>query len=240
MALNQKLSVFVSSTSDDLHTYRAVAGQVILARGWYPIMNEYWGAMANPVLDACYEKIKSADLMLLIVAFRRGCVPTQEQGGNGLDSVTAWELDYARKNRIPVLPILANEKWPGTLFEKDQAGRDWVEKFRGAIHQPAAFFGPEDEVVGVKETDQLPLFRAKVGEVLLSYLQELVAREAKSPGCGGGAGLFRPRMQGNHRWNQHSIRGIGRIRRWLAQRSGAGESARDGRRLRRRMPGYGC
>jgi hypothetical protein len=142
------------------------------------------------VLDACYEKIKSADLMLLIVAFRRGCVPTPEQGGNGTDSVTAWELDYARKNRIPVLPILANEKWPGTLFEKDQAGRDWVEKFRGAIHQPAAFFGPEDEVVGLKETDQLPLFRAKVGEILLSYLQDLLAREAKSPTVAEGPDYF--------------------------------------------------
>lgn len=190
MALNQKLSVFVSSTSDDLHTYRAVAGQVILSRGWYPIMNEYWGAMANPVLDACYEKIKVADLMLLIVAFRRGCVPTPEQGGNGVDSVTAWELDYARKNKIPVLAMQASSEWPGTLFEKDQSGRDWVEKFRTGLNLPSTFFDPEKEVVGVKETDQLPLFRAKVGEVLLSYLQDMLAREAKSPAASDGPDYF--------------------------------------------------
>jgi len=168
-----------------------VAGQVILARGWFPIMNEYWGAMPNPVLDACYEKIKGADLMLLIVAYRRGCVPSVAQGGNSIDSVTAWEFDYAKKNKIPVLAMLASPKWPGDLYENaDQAARDWVTKFRADIHQPAAFFGPEDEIVGVKETDQLPIFRAKVGEVLLSYLQELLAREAKAPAAAAGPDFF--------------------------------------------------
>jgi hypothetical protein len=190
MVLNRRLSVFVSSTSEDLHTYRSVAGQVILARGWYPIMNEYWGAMANPVLDACYEKIQSADLMVLIVAFRRGCVPTVEQGGNGVDSVTACEFEYARTHKIPVRVMMANDNWPGLRFEKDQAARDWVEKFRANIHQPAVFFGPEEEVVGAKETDQLPLFRAKVGEVLLSHLQELLANEAKAPATAEGPDYF--------------------------------------------------
>ena len=173
MPSGRELSVFVSSTSQDLDSYRAVAGQVILARGWLPIMNEYWGAMASPVLESCYEKIKQAKLMLLIVAFRRGCVPAVEQGGNGVDSVTAWELNFARKNEIPVLIMLASDTWPGMLFEQDQAARDWVTKFRGGLNQPAAFFDFEPEVAGVKDSEKLPLFRSKVGQVLLDYLEKL-------------------------------------------------------------------
>ncbi len=177
MPLKDGLSVFVSSTSQDLDSYRAVASQVILARGWTPIMNEYWGAMPTPVLESCYEKLKKADVMLLIVAYRRGCVPTVEQGGDGVKSVTAWELDFARKHKIDVLPLLASDTWPGKLFEQDQAGRDWVNAFRADLNQPAVFFDYEPEVVGVKEAEQLPLFRSKVGQVLLEYRDWLIEQE---------------------------------------------------------------
>lgn len=191
MALNRRLSVFVSSTSEDLHTYRQVAQQVILARGWYPIMNEYWGAMTNPVVEACCEKIKTADLVLLLMAFRRGYVPTIDQGGNGIDSITAWEINYARKNKVPVLALLASkDTWPGGLFEDEQEARDWVKKFRGELNLPAEFFDPEQSNPTAKETDQLPQFRTKIGGVLLNYQQELIAKEEKDAGSPEGPDYF--------------------------------------------------
>ena len=180
-SMARRLSVFVSSTSEDLHTYRQVAQQVILARGWYPIMNEYWGAVPNPVVSACCDKVKTADLVLLIMAFRQGFVPTVDQGGNGIDSITGLEVEYARKNKIPVLGLLASPNtWPGGLFEDEQAARDWVKKFRGELNLPVEFFDPEQPNPNAKETDQLPQFRAKVGGVLLNYQQELIAREGSS------------------------------------------------------------
>ena len=191
MALNRRLSVFVSSTSEDLHAYRQVAQQVILARGWYPIMNEYWGAMANPVVSSCCEKIKTADLVLLVMAFRQGFVPTVEQEGNGVESITALEVDYARKNKIPVLGLLANPNtWPGGLFEDEQVARDWVKKFRGELNLPVEFFDPEQPNPAAKETDQLPQFRAKVGGVLLNYQQELIAKEEKAAASPEGPDYF--------------------------------------------------
>jgi TIR domain/Domain of unknown function (DUF4062) len=178
------LRVYVSSTSEDLHTYRQVAQQVILARGWFPIMNEYWGAMANPVVETCCQKMKDADLVLLIMALRQGYVPTVEQGGNGVDSITALEIEYARKNKIPVLALLANQRtWPGSLYENEQFARDWVKQFRDKLNQPAEFFDFEPLNPNAKETDQLPQFRAKVHSVLLNFQQALVAmKEAEDPG----------------------------------------------------------
>ena len=192
MALNRQLSVFVSSTGEDLHSYRQVAEQVILARGWYPIMNEYWGAMSNPVVEACCEKMKKADLVLLIMAFRQGYVPTEAQGGNGIDSITALEIEYARKHQIPVLGVLANPKvWPGDLYEDNQVARDWVKQFRVNLNLPAEFFDPEQSNPAAKETDQLPQFRAKVGSVLLNFQQELLAREeAKASAAAEGPDFF--------------------------------------------------
>ena len=233
MALNRRLSVFVSSTSEDLHTYRQVAQQVILARGWYPIMNEYWGAVANPVVDACCDKIKTADLVLLVMAFRRGFVPTVDQGGNGADSITAWEVNYARKNKIPVLALLASkDTWPGGLYEDEQEAREWVKRFRGDLNLPAEFFDPEQPNPTAKETDQLPQFRAKVGGVLLNYQQELIAKEEKSACVPRGPGLFRPGLQGDRRWNQHPLPGIWRVRRRRPERPGVVEGVghRCGRR----------
>jgi Domain of unknown function (DUF4062) len=95
--------VFVSSTSEDLRDHRAVARNIILEMGWYPEMMEHFGAMPEPTVAACYEKLKQCDLLLLIVAYRRGWVPTVEQGGNGQDSVTALELAHAHKLGIPIV-----------------------------------------------------------------------------------------------------------------------------------------
>src|SRR5215470_5973812 len=114
-----KLRVFVSSTSEDLSEYRAVARLVILDMGWDPEMMEHFGALPTPTVDACYQKLKDCDLLLLIVAFRKGWVPTTEEGGNGYESVTALELDYARKHNIPVLALLARDTWPGKLWDRD-------------------------------------------------------------------------------------------------------------------------
>ena len=191
--MNRQLSVFVSSTSEDLHSYRQVAQQVILAHEWYPIMNEYWGSMPNPVVEACCENVKKADLVLLIMAFRQGHVPTEAQGGNGRDSITALEVACAKKNQIPVLGLLANKNtWPGDLYEDSQAARDWVKQFRALFDQPARFFDPEQPNPNAKEVDQLPQFRAKVEGVLLKFQQDLIDKErAKGGGPAEGPDFFR-------------------------------------------------
>src|SRR5262245_1360857 len=101
-------TVFVSSTSEDLKSYRKAAESVILDLQWRPEMMEHFVAETEPTLNTCFQKIDQCDLVLAIIAWRQGWVPPKEQGGNGRDSVTALEVAHARSKNIPVLYLLAN------------------------------------------------------------------------------------------------------------------------------------
>lgn len=168
--------VFVSSTSEDLRDYRGIARNVVLKMGWYPEMMENFGADSRSTVEACHQKIKGCDLFLLLVAFRQGWVPGSGQGGNGIDSITALELAYAREQHISVLAMVADDEWPQKLTEEEAKARKWVKKFRDNLNQPVEFFGYEKPVGS--ETERLPAFRAKVSEVLMAHRERLLVEEA--------------------------------------------------------------
>jgi hypothetical protein len=177
--VSEALNVFVSSTSEDLEPFRAVAEQVVRDLGWVPEMMEHFGALPTTSVQACFSKIAAADLVVTIVAFRRGWVPTVEQGGNGRDSITALEIAEARRCGIPVILMLAHENiWPGRLYEQSDDGRAWVTAFREGLNQPAQFFDFEQVEAGARES--LPKFRAKLRQGLLAYKERVVARRASS------------------------------------------------------------
>lgn len=170
----RELTVFVSSTSNDLQDYRAIARNVILEVGWVPRMMEYFGALPELTVSACRSTVEQCDAMLLIVGFQRGWVPAREQGGDGVRSITALELATARERRIPVLVMLASETWPQNLCEKDPAARAWVEQFRGTLNLPAEFF--DYELPTTDESRRLSAFRNKVKNVLLAHRERLAER----------------------------------------------------------------
>ena len=166
------LKIFVSSTSEDLGPYRTAARLVILDTGWTPVMMEHFGTSEHFTVDACREKLKTCDLMLLIVAFRRGWIPTSEQGGDDIKSITALELEYAREQKMPVLVFLARDTWPGNLWEREADSRNWIENFRQELNQPAVFFDYEPEIAD--EAEHMPAFRAKIKEAIVSYRERLI------------------------------------------------------------------
>lgn len=188
MISERKLSVFVSSTSEDLYPHRAIARLAILDMGWMPVMMEHFGAMPEPTVAACKKKLAGCDVMLLIVAFRRGWVPTKEQGGDGNDSVTAHELAFARERKIPVLAMFASEEWPRRLCEKDPAAVAWIEDFRTKIDLPVTFFDPEQD-------EKLPIFSSKVHQVLLGYREDRLAKESSITAEAGKRGSFESACQ---------------------------------------------
>lgn len=173
------LRVFVSSTSEDLRAHRAVARQIIGNMRWEPVMMEDFGANPTATVTACQQELEKCQLVLLILAFRKGWVPSVEQGGDGIASITALELEHARKCKIPVLVMMANDDWPGRLWESADAARQWVTKFRNDLNQPAEFFGPED-TQGTEEK-RLPVFRELVRKVLLAHKERhLTAQQGTS------------------------------------------------------------
>lgn len=174
------LRVFVSSTSEDLKAHRAVARQVIQGLGWHADMMEDFGALPTATVQACCDKLQACDLVLLIVAFRRGWVPSAEQGGNGRDSVTALELAHARAKNIPVLCVMAKDDWPGNLWDRDPAAYAWITDFRANLNLPSLFFGHEDSQ-GAEEK-RLPAFRLIAKDVLLAHKQRLLALQQADVG----------------------------------------------------------
>jgi hypothetical protein len=150
--------VFISSTSEDLKVHRAVARQVIANMRWHAVMMEDFGASSSATVGACQGELAKFQLMLLIVAFRQGWVPSVEQGGTGKDSITALELAYARQQGIPVLAMLASDDtWPLKLCDVDPELGAWVKSFRSNLNLPAEIFGYEDP--SGAEEKRLPAFR---------------------------------------------------------------------------------
>lgn len=175
--------VFVSSTSKDLDDYRGVARSIILDMGWLPVMMEHFEAMPDPTVEACYKKLKQCDLMILLVAFRRGWVPTTEQRGNGEDSVTALELNFAKQHNIPVLAFLASDDtWPVKLMEKDHIAQAWINNFREHLNLPGNFFNYE--LPAGKESERLPAFRTLLRGNLVSHRERLIQPSSVPPDPG--------------------------------------------------------
>jgi len=181
MATNA-LKVFVSSTSKDLTDYRAAARNVILDQQWQPVMMEHFGARADSTVEACVNAVRECDLVLLIIAHRRGYVPTEEQKGNGADSITSLELQAARAIGIPILTFLAHETWPGNLWEDEAEARQYIRAFRDNLNQVAQFFNAEPD-------EKKPLFEACVREAILSYRESLAKKQETNGGWEGEANL---------------------------------------------------
>jgi len=117
------MRVFISSTSEDLEAYRAAARDVVLHLGWQPVMMEYFGTDGSAgVVEVCAKKVADADVMLAILGWRRGGVPGTERGGDGESSFTKLELDAALDADKPVLVLMADDMWPGKLWEAPAAG----------------------------------------------------------------------------------------------------------------------
>jgi Domain of unknown function (DUF4062)/SIR2-like domain len=185
-----KLSVMLSSTSEDLRAYRAAARLAIIDVGWLPSMMEHFGALTAPTVKACEDAVANSDLVILIVAHRRGWVPRADQGGNGKDSITALELQHAKLLKKPVLVFLADNSWPGDRWEDDAEARAYVKAFRSEINQPAGFFIAEPEL-GPEDT-RLPIFRGMVRDALNNHKMAILKaamRQEDDGSTGVGEGI---------------------------------------------------
>ncbi len=161
-------TVFVSSTSEDLHSYRQAAKDVILDLHWHPEMMEHFRTEGRAgIVEACTKRVENSDLVLAILGWRFGWVPGPEAGGDGKKSITEIEIETAKALEKPVIFLLAEKEWPGHHWENETARRKQMEALRAGIDRLAVFFSWEPVEVGKREA--LPQFRAKVREALLKH-----------------------------------------------------------------------
>jgi hypothetical protein len=90
-----------------LRAHRAIAQEAILQLGWQPVLfMEQQSVATGPSVHACQSIISTCEHLLLIVGHRCGWIPSKEQGGNGVASITEIELaTWAARQRRPGQPI---------------------------------------------------------------------------------------------------------------------------------------
>ena len=95
---------FLSSSIDLISERQAVQAALQRMSAYYMAM-EHFGSFAEEPLERCLGKIRSADVLILILGYRYGFVP------DGLNmSMTEAEYREAKRVNIPVLAYLADHK----------------------------------------------------------------------------------------------------------------------------------
>lgn len=74
--------VFVSSTSDDLLEHREFVIDQLRKSGYGVDAMEDWTAGAENPRDFCFKLVRGCDLLVLLVAWRRGFIPEGTSKGN--------------------------------------------------------------------------------------------------------------------------------------------------------------
>jgi hypothetical protein len=110
---------FVSSTSEDLADYRRAAEQGVQMARCFPEVNELWVAKDKPPLDECLARVRSADVLVAIVAYRYGWVPDGQAGGER-HSITRLECEEAVLRGKEVLAFLVDESAPWPEEDKEE------------------------------------------------------------------------------------------------------------------------
>src|SRR5947209_17896182 len=111
--------VFISSTVEDLGGYRRAADESARIARCFPEVHELWVARDDPPLNECLERVRKADVLVVIVAYRYGWVPP-DQAGTERKSITWLECEEAAKHGKEVLAFLVDEgtRWPDESREE--------------------------------------------------------------------------------------------------------------------------
>jgi hypothetical protein len=114
--------VFISSTREDLASFREAARDAALFAACQPLMMEYFGASGQPPLAECLGRVAEADVVIVIVAHRYGWVPPDQPDGSR-KSVTWLECLEAFEAGKEVLAFLVPDSanWPVELKESYRA-----------------------------------------------------------------------------------------------------------------------
>jgi hypothetical protein len=120
------MKIFVASTYQDLQGYRGAATRSILMAGNLSEDMSYWPADDSPPLDLSRSRLKSSDLMILLIAHRYGTPPE----GNDR-SITELEFDLAVTLKLPILAFRVDPEypWPPRHVETDPEARARLEAF---------------------------------------------------------------------------------------------------------------
>jgi hypothetical protein len=150
MNLDASYRVFVSYTGQDLEAHAEVVSDMVrrlnavTGRSWLAIDHKYWAPTGRPSVRECMEQVDRCQILVVLVAFRYGWVPTQEEGGDGEASITCLEVTRARKRGLEVIPFLVedNATWNISHVEGlvDPTAQKRLRDFKAELKKSLAGF----------------------------------------------------------------------------------------------------
>lgn len=160
----QRIDVFISSTSRDLKKYRDKVKDTVLNAGAFPIAMEEFDATERNALQKCYDEVCKAEIFVGIYAHRYGFAPGEDMNfttddgetrvGDGVTGITEWEYKWAVERKLPMLLYVVadvddeGEPLPWVLSYIDgEPGRSRLAAFKQAImgtHVVGFFQSPDD------------------------------------------------------------------------------------------------
>src|SRR4051812_41733137 len=102
--------IFLSSTSVELKLYRDKVREFIERLRLTAIRMETFGARPNIPFKTCELQVKECDALIVIVGKRYGWMPSSKEGGDGIKSITWWEVVWALEAGKPVYAFLCDLK----------------------------------------------------------------------------------------------------------------------------------
>jgi hypothetical protein len=145
------MKVYISSSFTDLREHRRAAAQALRRMGHDVIgMEEYVAESMTPLARSVAD-VRSADVYVVIVAWRYGYVPVDTASNPQKRSIT--ELEYEAAEGPPEKPILAflldpAAPWPATAIDAlSETGGAAIHNFRarlGGSHLAGIFTTPDN------------------------------------------------------------------------------------------------
>jgi hypothetical protein len=198
--------IFLSSTSVDLKPAREKVSEMVGRMRQTTIKMETFGAQPNKPLDTCRAEVQRCDALIVIAGHRYGWVPGKKEGGDGIKSITWWEVQWALAAKKPVYAFLfdPNESWAGereqdrlTGAKKDseiiEIGHavQHLQKFRKFLESETTreVFTSADDLGGKVATSLHEwLLQQAVAAARASYAQDEGGRLVPQPAEAGGEG----------------------------------------------------
>lgn len=108
------MKVYISSTYQDLIEHRAAVDRTLRRMGHDVIGMEQYVAEGSKPVERCKADVRTADVYVIIVAWRYGFVPGRSASPPDARSITEIELAEAQLNSKPVLAMLLDPEspWP--------------------------------------------------------------------------------------------------------------------------------
>ncbi len=127
-----RLTFFVSSTTQDLGSYRDAVADALLTRGIYPEVQKYFAPDYRTVLEILHAKIARCDAVVCLVGLAFGAAPARQDGSPR--SYTQIEYDTARALGKPIYLFLsADDCVPDQPPSEDEGDRSLQQVFRREI-----------------------------------------------------------------------------------------------------------